>query len=128
MKYLNKLTEEEIETLVEMWIFEGERLVEYKITEKKLTDKEDGYEITIEGIVDCYDEFYNTTEVYQFYDFGVALGDLEYEYDEEDYPDKLIEYREWMLNKFGNQYAIDHLFDLEDSDFNWNFGNGQNYE
>lgn len=128
MKYLNKLTEEEIETLVEMWIFEGERLVEYKITKKKLTDKEDGYEITIEGIVDCYDEFYTTTDVYQFYDFGVALGDLEYEYDEEDYPEKLIEYREWMLNKFGNQYAIDHLFDLEDSDFNWNFGNGQTYE
>ena len=125
MKYLNKLTDEELETLVDMWIFEGERLVEYKITEKRLTDKEDGYEITIEGIVDCYDEFYTTTEVYQFYDFGVALGDLEYEYDEEDYPDKLIEYREWMLNKFGNQYAIDYLFDLEDSDFNWNFGNGQ---
>ena len=125
MKYLNKLTNEELEALVDMWIFEGERLVEYKITEKKLTDKEDGYEITIDGIVDCYDEFYTITEVYQFYDFGVALGDLEYEYDEEDYPDKLIEYREWMLNKFGNQYAIDCLFDLEDSNFNWNFGNGQ---
>ena len=55
----------------------------------------------------------------------MALGDLEYEYDEEDYPEKLIEYREWMLNKFGNQYAIDYLFDLEDSNFNWNFGNGQ---
>lgn len=128
MKYLDKLTDEDIETLVKMWIFEGERLVEYKITEKKLTDKEDGYEITIDGIVDCYEEFYTTTEVYQFYDFGVALGDLEYEYDEEDYPEKLIEYREWMLNKFGNQYAIDYLFDLEDSDFNWNFGNGKTYE
>lgn len=122
MKYLNQLTDKDIKEIVKIWIFEDERFLEYKITNKKSTDKEDGYEIIIEGIVECYDEFFTTTEVYQFYDFGVSLGDLEYEYDEEDYSDKLIKYREWMLDKFGTQYAIDHLFDMDDCEFNWEFG------
>ena len=121
--WIEKLTKEDIEEIAKIWVYEMEDseweldswelqkedgIIELNIKIKTLSDNDMGGYVIMEN-----------DEVYILSDFGVSLFETDIDDPTETYNERLIEYREFMLDKFGNDYALDYLFDLSDSSFSY---------
>ena len=121
--WIEKLTKEDIEEIAKIWVYEMEDseweldswelqkedgIIELNIKIKTLSDNDMGGYVIMEN-----------DEVYILSDFGVSLFETDIDDPTETYNERLIEYREFMLDKFGNEYALAYLFDLSDSSFSY---------
>lgn len=105
MKYANKLTDEELKKLYQLF-------TDSNATIKELNIIRDDRSISLEGIVGIpeYDE-----ELLKENPNATIVIDDDYEitdYDVKEYHhsgDCTPDYRKWMYNKFGNEYAVDYL-------------------
>lgn len=105
MKYLNKLTDDEIIELMQPYIKHGFRQV---VSIDRFNDCIELYvEIEIED-----DEYKDGTIIledgYSLMDYDVRI----YNYQNNNAKEDLKKYRKWLLNRFGNQYALDYLLDI----------------
>ena len=121
--WIEKLTKEDIEEIAKIWVYEMEEseweldswelqkedgIIELNIKTKTLSDNDEGVYTIMEN-----------EDKYILSDFGVSLFETEIDDPTETYNERLIAYREFMLDKFGNEYALDYLFDLTDSSFSY---------
>lgn len=121
--WIEKLTKEDIEEIAKIWVYEMEEseweldswelkkedgVIELNIMTKTLSDNDEGVCTIMEN-----------EDKYILSDFGVSLFETEIDDATETYNERLIAYREFMLDKFGNEYALDYLFDLTDSSFSY---------
>ena len=105
MKYANKLTDEELKELYQLFTDSDATIKELNITR-------DDCSIGLEGVIgipeyeeELLKENPNATIVidddYEITDYDVK----EYHHSGDCTPD----YRKWMYNKFGNEYVVDYL-------------------
>lgn len=94
MKYVTKLTNEQIEELANIY-YEG---TDEKISKVEISSFKNGLSIIVNLECEIVDEFI-------FKDYRVIIYDF---YDLKEY-EHLIQYRKKMLEYFGEQYAIDYL-------------------
>lgn len=94
MKYVNKLTDEQIKELANIWYEDTEE----KILKIELSSFRKGLSIIISLECGIVDELV-------FKDYRVLIYDF-YDYKEHEH---IIQYRKKMLEYFGEQYAIDYL-------------------
>ena len=121
--WIEKLTEEDIEEITKIWVYEMEDseweliswklekedgIIELNIVTKTLSDNDEGVYIILEN-----------EDKYILSDFGVSLFETDIDDPTETYNERLIKYREFMLEKFGSDYALDYLFDSTDSSFSY---------
>lgn len=122
-KWIEKLTKEDIDKILEIWIYEREDS-EWELESYNLKKDEEIIELNIKTKtwVDMDEDGFavmDNEEVYILSDFGMSLCETDIDDPSETYDERLIEYREFMLDKFGNEYALDYLFDLSDSSFSY---------
>lgn len=124
-KWIEKLTKEDIDKILEIWIYEQDDS-EWELESYILKKDEEVIDITIKTKtwVDMDEDGFtimDNEEVYILSDFGMSLCETDIDDPTETYNDRLIEYREFMLDRFGNDYALDYLFDLTDSSFSYEY-------
>lgn len=94
MKYINKLTDEQIKELTNIWYEDTEE----KISKIEVSSFRNGLSIIVSLECGIVDELV-------FKDYRVLIYDF-YDYKEHEH---IIQYRKKMLEYFGEQYAIDYL-------------------
>lgn len=100
MKYANKLTDKELRELYRMFTDTGAKIIDLTIT--KFIDS-----ITLDGVIQIPDnefegEYLTIDDDYEINDFYVTVFDHS--------GNCTFDYRRYMYNKFGNEYATDYLF------------------
>ena len=106
MKYANRLTDEELREVYGLFIDSDGKINELNITR-------DEYSIGLEGYVEI-PEF----EIDRLKEDANATLIIDDDYEITDYDVKVyhhsgnctLDYRKWMYNKFGDEYARDYLF------------------
>lgn len=106
MKYANRLTDEELREVYGLFIDSDGKINELNITR-------DEYSIGLEGYVEI-PEF----EEERLKEAANATLVIDDDYEITDYDVKVyhhsgnctLDYRKWMYNKFGDEYARDYLF------------------
>lgn len=106
MKYANRLTDEELREVYGLFIDSDGKIKELNITR-------DEYSIGLEGYVEI-PEF----EEERLKEAANATLIIDDDYEITDYDVKVyhhsgnctLDYRKWMYNKFGDEYARDYLF------------------
>lgn len=103
MKYGNKLTDEELTELYKSLLGENDEFVDLSITR-------DDYSIGLEGHIKIPDDDEDAID---------GMIEIDEDYEITDYNIKAFHhsgnmtkrFREYMYEKFGNEYAVDYLFE-----------------
>lgn len=107
MKYANKLTDEELREIYNLFINPNGKINELKIIKDDRSINLRGYFEIPEWEEEILKEDPNATVIidddYEITDYDVKV----YFHSGDCTPD----YRKWMYNKFGDEYARDYLFD-----------------
>ena len=106
MKYANRLSDEELKELYQLFTDSDATIKELNITR-------DDSSISLEGIIEIpeYEE-----ELLKENPHATIVTDDDYEitdYNVKEYHhsgDCILDYRKWMYKKFGDEYAKDYLF------------------
>lgn len=102
LKYINQLTEDQLIELIK--IFTGD-------TYRELLDlviEEDKIDVIVrveEEDSECEEGYLSLEDSYTLFDYDVKIWD----YYCSNKADLIRQYREKLLNRFGNQYALDYL-------------------
>lgn len=103
MKYINQLNDEQIVELVKIYCGENEFR---RVSSFNRDDNEIDITVEIEFEDDDTGETVNCEDSYTLKDYNVIVHSWS---GDESAKKCLILYRQWLLNKFGNQYAVDYL-------------------
>lgn len=106
MKYANRLTDEELREVYGLFIDSDGKINELNITRDEYSIGLEGYVEIPEFEKDRLKEDANTTLIidddYEITDYDVKV----YHHS----GNCTLDYRKWMYNKFGDEYARDYLF------------------
>lgn len=105
MKYINQLSNNQLLKLMKPYISSGFRKL------ISIDRYDDNIRIYVE--IELDDDEYEDKKIiledgYELYDYDVKI----YDYHAINKNKLLKEYRQWLLDHFGNQYALDYLLDI----------------